>query len=289
MSGYLLRMAANVRNPGGVIHPMLASVFSPPPRQTAAENVPGQDPVRTPDRHLSVLSPRQAPQQEAGDVATIQLPPRQIFQAETPEPAPTISSVPSSTSHFPTETTSEHVQAEPARVEKTSFTPLVKVDPQAVPQKRLIPEAGEFRQPAQASNLEPTAMGPPAKPKQIQNADRVFEETAPPETSEHQNPERPEVVPEVVRSDRYQPLVAERAPRTDERSLNPFPTSAQRAERRDFSGSVAKPQLQPDEIQIHIGRIEVTAAPPAPTRPETKPANKSPNLGEYLKRRHGRF
>jgi len=40
-----------------------------------------------------------------------------------------------------------------------------------------------------------------------------------------------------------------------------------------------------DEIQIHIGRIEVTAIPP-PARPAAqKPANNGPSLQEYLKRR----
>ena len=40
-----------------------------------------------------------------------------------------------------------------------------------------------------------------------------------------------------------------------------------------------------DEIQIHIGRIEVTAMPP-PARPAAqKPANNGPSLQEYLKRR----
>jgi len=280
MSGYLLRMAASVRNPGGMIHPMLGSVFSTSPDQTAPEDVPGQDPVR----HMSVVSP----QPEARDVATIQQPPRQIVQAETPEPAPT------STLHFPTEPTSEPVQAAP--VKKTSFTPLVNateyrgVDTQPIPRKSLIPEAGEFGQPMQASIPEPTAMWPPVKPTQIPNADRVSGETAPLETSvreiEHRSSEQPKVVPEVVRKDRYQPMMAERAPRAEEKS---FPTGAQRTERKDFSRHAAKPERQPDEIQIHIGRIEVTAAPPAPQRPEIKPANKSPDLGEYLKRRHGRF
>jgi hypothetical protein len=41
---------------------------------------------------------------------------------------------------------------------------------------------------------------------------------------------------------------------------------------------------EPDEIQIHIGRIEVTAALPPPARPAVKPARKSLDLGEYLKR-----
>jgi hypothetical protein len=41
------------------------------------------------------------------------------------------------------------------------------------------------------------------------------------------------------------------------------------------------------EIQIHIGRIEVTAVPPPLPRPTAPPARKSINLGEYLKRGRG--
>jgi hypothetical protein len=48
-----------------------------------------------------------------------------------------------------------------------------------------------------------------------------------------------------------------------------------------------KPAPQADEIQINIGRIEITAAPPAPVRAAPKPAYKSPDLGAYLKRRDG--
>jgi hypothetical protein len=50
----------------------------------------------------------------------------------------------------------------------------------------------------------------------------------------------------------------------------------------------APAEREPDRVEIHIGRIEVTAVPqeaprPAPTRPR-----KSLDLGEYLKRRDGR-
>jgi hypothetical protein len=48
------------------------------------------------------------------------------------------------------------------------------------------------------------------------------------------------------------------------------------------------PERGPEDIRIHIGRIEVTAAPPAPARPAPAPARKSPSLDEYLKRRPGR-
>lgn len=45
-----------------------------------------------------------------------------------------------------------------------------------------------------------------------------------------------------------------------------------------------------DDIQIHIGRIEVTAAAPAPTRARAAatPPRQSPSLDEFLKRRPGR-
>jgi hypothetical protein len=55
------------------------------------------------------------------------------------------------------------------------------------------------------------------------------------------------------------------------------PERAQRGARRE-----------PDEVHIHIGRIEVTAAPPAP-RPVAAPAaRKAMSLDEYLARNGGR-
>ncbi|HEY6446734.1 MAG TPA: hypothetical protein VIY53_09765 [Acidobacteriaceae bacterium] len=58
------------------------------------------------------------------------------------------------------------------------------------------------------------------------------------------------------------------------RPAGPLP----RAERAD----------EPDEIQIHIGRIEVTAAPPpVAARPAARPERRSVNLDDYLKQRRG--
>jgi hypothetical protein len=49
-------------------------------------------------------------------------------------------------------------------------------------------------------------------------------------------------------------------------------------------------QREPNEIQIHIGRIEVVAVPPTPA-PQTaapKPQRGAPSLDEYLRRRDGK-
>jgi len=87
----------------------------------------------------------------------------------------------------------------------------------------------------------------------------------------------------------YKPLLPERPAAISEsksdQHLESLPTAVPQSRR----GSVAKAEhlaakkREPDEIQITIGRIEVTAVPEA-TRPVTKPAHKQFSLDEYLKR-----
>jgi len=55
-----------------------------------------------------------------------------------------------------------------------------------------------------------------------------------------------------------------------------------------YASQPASPAREPDEIQIHIGRIEVTAMPPPVARPVAPAARKGPSLDEYLSRRDGR-
>jgi hypothetical protein len=66
--------------------------------------------------------------------------------------------------------------------------------------------------------------------------------------------------------------------------------AAARPGRRDPAGLPARSERsarQQDEIHINIGRIEVTAAPPAPVRATPKPQPGSLDLAAYLKRRDG--
>lgn len=50
----------------------------------------------------------------------------------------------------------------------------------------------------------------------------------------------------------------------------------------------ARAEREPDKVEIHIGRIEVTAVPQETPRPAATRPRKSLDLGEYLKRRDGR-
>lgn len=69
---------------------------------------------------------------------------------------------------------------------------------------------------------------------------------------------------------------------TTERRANVAAASVMRAERHS-----ERAERQPDDIHIHIGRIEVTAVhPPAPRAP--KPPDNALSLDAYLNRRNGR-
>ena len=99
------------------------------------------------------------------------------------------------------------------------------------------------------------------------------ERTAVPDTAEIADTERDHASP------RSAPAQTSRRPV----SAATFPPRVKREQSHPAGRTSATPH-QPDEIRIHIGRIEVTAVPPAPAAAPSKPARPSPNLGEYLKR-----
>ena len=79
----------------------------------------------------------------------------------------------------------------------------------------------------------------------------------------------------------YEPLLPREA-------RSPLVTSAVQKVKPERVSRSAPAEREPDKIEIHIGRIEVTAVPQEAPRPATARARKSLNLGEYLKRRDGR-
>jgi hypothetical protein len=65
------------------------------------------------------------------------------------------------------------------------------------------------------------------------------------------------------------------------------PSSGPEREPGALAIPAAPPRREPDEIEIHIGRIEVTAVLPAPPPPAVRPSRKALNLEAYLKRGRG--
>lgn len=280
MSGYLLRMMASVQNPGGSIHPLLGSIHAPSPFQTAGEEVSAQDSAPAPDRRLSTFAPRQEVAPVQPEPVAAQSPAR-IDREETTGRTPPIA-LPSE-SPPASENLQEHER--PEKVQRRSFPTLVNAGQpeeaaaRGVPPSSMSSAAGEFGQSKPGLNIEAPdfaiAREVAIDPKPSQRNDAPVRETG------QKN------VRDAVYTDRYQPLM-QIAPRTEEKSANPFRARVRDAEPRHSSRREAKPDREPDEIQIHIGRIEVLAVPPAPVSAPSKPAGKSPNLGDYLKLRHGR-
>ena len=84
------------------------------------------------------------------------------------------------------------------------------------------------------------------------------------------------------------PQVIERDSTTREKPRHiSKPVSIQREPEARLTSS-ARAERQPDEIQIHIGRIEVTAVPAPPAQRAPKAPDKGISLDAYLERRNGR-
>jgi hypothetical protein len=144
---------------------------------------------------------------------------------------------------------------------------------------------GSTQEGQNAHRREPTVNGmdaEPFAPDRERSAEKAAERSGP-ETS------KPKISKPVRRG--YEPLVGTEAVNTLGRTDVEFATGSVRfsAKKKDMarnSKSVVADQ-QADEIQIHIGRIEVTAVhPPAPRPSATR--DRDISLDSYLKRRGGR-
>ena len=237
MNQYLQRMALSAIKPGGTIHPIVDSVYSPrrdysykpwlDENESVAETSVDQDPTGS-DTPATIA----ALQQTAG-----------VTDA-SPLPKPIMG----------------------------------KIEPAVTEQPRGRPSGPSFVHPLEAETIaagENThALAAGSKNNAEATGQATREETL---SGEVQRTEflRPEIG--VVRA-------SSRPPKVVSASRNPgaFEPNARRLQR---SGP---PVHEPDEIQIHIGRIEVTAVHPAPAPAVAKPQRNVPSLDEYLKRRDRR-
>jgi hypothetical protein len=266
MRGYLQRLAASVSRPEPRLRPLMGSIFAgelreenveevqfPIPRRIGVEKVEGQITESvTPDPAGRLT--RTAPMREAGASRVDKSPHVPLPFAQQVENAP------------------ESDTQEPPR-----FAPLVP------------------RQPAQAES--------PVLQSQEKSPERLAKPHPRPATTTGKKELEEQAVPRETRVS-FQPLVLrpivfeEARMETPQASLQPVTAREPMRRRAIYMAHRETPErlatakeserTANEEIQIHIGRIEVIASAPPAARVARAPTNRSTSLEDYLKRRNGR-
>jgi hypothetical protein len=269
MTGYLQRMADSALRPGRAIRPMLGSLFAPADSAAASE---------TPALEDNVLS-----------AAVVQPAPMRQPSAEAPPSAPLVRSAPSTSVHS---APSMSIRSTPSASDDRSAAPYVPLVAHA-------PEtASEIAQPAmaqRASNPLPTQRTSdplPAPPAAAADSDepgirpmRLAAEAAP----SPRQAQSPADIVETLRPAHPVSAITRLPPPADLRAEPGAAVAFSPAQSRGRFHDAQAAAPQGDDIQIHIGRIEVTAVRPAPApQPAGKIRRLAPSLDEYLRRQDGR-
>lgn len=282
MNGYLQRLVSSVQTPRAAIRPMLGSLFS----ASMSENTPNifqevdEVTVSGPTEYLATPGP-QAPRatQRAPELGPAG---HDLPHVQTRDPVAQAAQ-PSEGSRRVTQQPPPAIQpARELRPAGRDLRPAQTRTPAAQAAAQ-----GEGSRPiseARTSIERLVTEGPLGRDSVLKtNGERVF--SGKPIASTDPGPERADQLAFPRRP--YRPLLAESltgAEPRDLRLLGPLTFDIGKDEKADTSRRVARPEREADEIQIHIGRVEVTAVPPAPTHRGPQPARKSLSLKEYLKR-----
>jgi hypothetical protein len=250
MSGYLQRMALSAMKPGGTIQPVIGSLFAPSPYLSQPDVMPleGAQPATT--AAPEELPPRAAVRPLRRDpVSRVTEPPSERPRASVPVKSPVEFSIEAFTPMFPANGGQQQDQEEP----ETHGEPESAIPREEFSHDPESEKAVRDMRPREAAAAPGQARE--ASPRQAKNPFRI--QTPPPEEPAGQ----------------------------DFRIVPAFKPPANRG---DGTGRNGTSRAEPDEIEIHIGRIEVIAAPPAPAARPAPPARKSMSLDEYLKRNNRR-
>ena len=257
MSGYLQRLVSTVRTPGTAIRPVLGSLYSYSPYYGTAEGLHGVEETEE-SRQPDVTAPSSlVPPHGIPAPSKSRSPRRENSHLEPGVPVRQAASSGINNEVFQgiqESALGAQLEGQELSIEiPASFTPLVA---ETRGERRPALEAGFTSGPA--IELSTGGVGPLEGPAQ-----QVI----------GRGPYRP-LVPEGL-------LPAEAPLPRDSSLLSPDRGKVERTGPARHSTSVER---HADDIQIHIGRIEVTAVPPAPARPSVQPVRKSLRLDEYLRR-----
>jgi len=260
MRGYLHRIAASAVRQQPAVHPFVESVYSAPRREEPAA------PVLREERFSAAAPVERAAAQHFGGES----------RTEAPRPVQASASQPGEPAKHEAFLMNAHAEQVAPRI--FSAEP-----PARMPQPRTSP-IGPLQEIVQRLTVatpagEPEAFQPLLPRSEIdpqQSADRPPADASRQDRPESGSPEATREVP------RFEPIVA--------KDVSPARGAAGigRRPRVELPPGPRSPQPPADEIQIHIGRIEVVAVQSAAPRPAAAPARKALSLDEYLSRRNGR-
>ncbi len=307
MSGYLQRLTSAVLNSDRNIHPVLGSVFSPSARRGMPENLAEETVIPSSTATESLAS---GPEGHSDSSRVRAAEP--VSTAATPRGegvALSISAVPPfQPLAAPSRKAAAQAGIAPASQERAPFRPLVtkgeaRAEELTIPSLKMNFGDGQSSQPDDLVSRERVEAGPSASnssppatsPSDEARRNEGLEPASARRTSFQAAAQSPSEVREksaLVSRSPSQQLLVENLRRTPEifpAVSNAFPSDAKRKHARGDSRHTREPApREPDEIQIHIGRIEVIAVPPPPPVREVRPTQKPLSLDDYLKRGNGR-
>jgi hypothetical protein len=261
VKGYLQRLASHARNPGGTLRPLAGSIYAGPQSRSASAHSGLEEEIVTTSvarRQESAFTPESVVRQD---------------RTSTSAPDPVGS------------TREGALQSKLGVLQRDRVEPTAR-QPVRAPQSMDWPESGSktfqlrSRDPSEDFASERIVSAARAADKMRPRAESG---TSLPAASSGANGREPQVklARQAANADADVGSQLVPVPGRDTRTASAadLPLRNRGTERaRTVAGR------QPDEIQIHIGRIEVTAARAVPVAlPKPKPARKAPPLAEYLR------
>ena len=244
MSGYLQRLVSSVRTPGTGIRPVLGSLYAHSPYYGTAEGLHEVDETLVSRQPDVIATPSPTPRREDSHL----------------EP---------------------RVAIWPTAVSGSNDEALQGIQGSAL--------GGQSEGPKPATETPASFTALVAETHGEQRPAREADFTSGPAIRLSEGDVRPLEGPsqQLICREPYRPLVPEGLRPAEAaflRNSSPRSPDRGRIERTGPARHSAPAERYADDIQIHIGRIEVTAVPPAPTRPAVPPVRKSLRLDEYLRR-----
>jgi hypothetical protein len=291
MKGYLQRLALGVMEPVAVIRPLVGSVFSAPNHAGVRQSLPLGESVFSSSR----AKPAQLDPQEGSEDLSVAdrqkpMPPAPgLLYSRVPEPeyTPLMSKAAGLQNNSPTNQWRSTPTKNSSPVQEAA-----KPGEDGL-RAKTVPEPGALSEPRQQHDGEKAVYGPIMteddghSERQQTISPRANSFPADTRDQEQRNPLwRVQDNLQI-----YKPIMTEGGNRSGARQTIPPPANSFPADRpkpENLLSSSRAIAREPDEIEIHIGRIEVTAVQQTSAAPVAKPARKGLSLDEYLRRANGR-